>query len=152
MSVFRRTFVGWGVIPNLIIGVFIALIVWVVTWRYLMPLLLGIKYSWSDSKLWSDSLIYPGINVIFILAAASVGVLFSMFAGYMTILSAFFVILMLLPVAFGLPGLIYLITRHQYRMDYNRGKPVLAYIVVILVSNIAYLALGYGYAQLIGIA
>jgi len=37
-------------------------------------------------------------------------------------------------------------------MDYNKGKPVLAYIVVILISNIAYLALGYGYAQLIGIA
>lgn len=151
LTTFRRILVGWGVVPHILLGLLVALVLWVVAWRYIIPRMLKMEYRWRDPKLWRDSLIYPGINAVFVLAAATLVGLFSLMSGYLSILVLILAVLVLLPLILGIPGLLYLVIRHQYRMDFSGGHPVKAYIVVVLVTNFAYLALAFGYTALIGI-
>ena len=56
------------------LGLLIALLLWVVAWRYIMPRMLGTEYRWREARLWSDSLTYVGINVGVVLAMAALAV------------------------------------------------------------------------------
>ncbi len=155
LTTLRRVLVGWGIVPNLLVGLLVALVLWVVTWRYIMPRMLRTEYRWRDSRLWRDSLIYPGINAVLVLGAASiVAILFLASKDFwpMWIIAGLIVtVLIVLPVMFGVPGVIYLLKRHWHSFNVYRGQAVKAYFVVILITNFAYLALAFGYTALIGV-
>ena len=153
MSTVRRVLVGWGIVPTILLGLLMALVLWVVAWRYCMPRMLGIGYRWRSSRLWRDSLIYPGINAVVVLAATAVaGVLFLVSIGSLGYIAGLIVAaLVILPVLFGVPGVLVFLKRHLRSLDVSKGRAVTAYIVVILATNLAYAALAFGYAALMGI-
>lgn len=143
----RRSLSGWGIVPTILLGLLIALVLWVAAWRYCMPRILGMEYRWRSSKLWRDSLVYLGINAAVMLAAAAVALLgFFMADLIVASIGAALVILAL----FGVPSILLFIRRRRRSLGVSRGRAATAYIVVVLVANSAYLALIFGYAALIG--
>jgi len=132
-----------------------ALVVWVTTWRYVVPRMLGTEYHWRSSRFWRDALIYPGINAALLAGAIGiVGVLFliSNESWPIWILPGLLMFVLIgLPVAFALPGLIYLVRKHWQSFNASRSQAVTAYLVVILIANFVYLALAAGYSALIGV-
>ena len=155
LAALRRILVGLGIVPNLLVGLLIALAVWIVVWRYIMPRMVGIEYSWRSFRLWRDALIYPAINAVLVLGAASiVGIVYLVSEEFwvMWIIAGLILgILVIVPVVFAIPGVIYLLKWHWHRFNVTRSKAVLAYIVVILITNVAYLALASSYTALIGV-
>lgn len=149
----RRVLVGWGIVPNLLVGLLMALVMWVIVWRYIVPRMLGTEYRWRGSRLWRDSLIYPGINAVLLLGGASiVGAFFLSPIPFLAIIPGLIVaVLIVLPVLFAVPSVIYLLRRHVRSLGVSKSQAVTAYIVVILIANFAYLALAFGYAALIGV-
>jgi hypothetical protein len=158
LTTVRRSLRGWGTVPTIVLGLLIALLLWVVAWRYFMPRMLGIEYRWRDSRLWQDSLTYLGINAGVVLAAAALagGVLLlayitGFYLGTAGVVAVLVVAAVLILVAlFGLPSILLFVRRHRRRFDVSRGRAATAYIVVVLVANSAYLALAFGYAALVG--
>jgi hypothetical protein len=150
----RRALLGWGIVPPLLFGLLMALVLWVVAWRYCMPRILGMEYRWRDSKLWRDSLLYLGINAAVMLAAAAIaagafllGALTGMGGFTAGLIVAALVILVAL---FGVPSILLFLRRHRRRLGVSKGRAATAYIVVVLVANSAFLALAFGYAALVG--
>jgi len=154
----RRSLLGWGIVPPLLFGLLMALLLWVVAWRYCMPRMLGIEYRWRDSKLWRDSLVYLGINAAVMLAAAAIaagayflGSLMGSLIGTAGVMAGLIVAaLVILAALFGVPSILLFLRRHRRRLGISRGRAATAYIVVVLVANSAYLALVFGYVALVG--
>jgi hypothetical protein len=159
LTTVRGSLRGWGVVPPILLGLLIALLLWVVAWRYIMPRMLGVEYRWREARLWSDSLTYVGINAGVVLAIAFLaggafllslfmGVYIGSTAGYV---AALVVVAVLISVAlFGVPSILVFIRRQRRKLGVSRGRAAAAYIVVVLVANAAYLALAFGYAALAG--
>jgi len=159
LTTLRRSLAGLGIVPTILLGLLIAILLWVVAWRYLMPRMLGMEYRWRDSKLWSDSLTYLGINAGVALAMAVVasgvfllalfvGVFIGSTAGYVAALVVAAV--PMLVALFGLPSILLFVRRRRRELGVSGGRAAAAYIVVVLVANAAYLALAFGYAALAG--
>jgi hypothetical protein len=150
----RRSLLGWGIVPTLLFGLLMALVLWVVAWRYCMTRMLGMEYHWRSSKLWRDSLIYPGINAAAMLAAIGiVGVSYFLgsLIGMVWFMAGLIVaVLVILAALFGVPSILLFLKRHRRSLGVSRSRMVMAYIVVALVTNFAYLALACGYAALMG--
>ena len=140
------------------LGLLIALLLWVMAWRYIMPRMLGREYRWREARLWSDSLTYLGINVGVVLAGAALATgVFALayFTGVLIDTAAFVaaaVIAAALMAAalFGVPSILIFARRSRRGPDVSRGRAAGAYIVVVLVANAAYLALAFGYAAVVG--
>jgi hypothetical protein len=159
LTTVRRSLAGVGTVPTILLGLLIALLLWVVAWRYFMPRMLGMEYRWRDSRLWSDSLTYLGINAGVVLAIAAMaggafllalfmGVYIGSTAGYV---AALVVVAVLISVAlFGVPSILLFVRRQRRELGVSGGRAAGAYIVVVLVANSAYLALAFGYAALAG--
>jgi hypothetical protein len=151
----RRSLAGQGTAPTILLGLLIALLLWVVAWRYLMPRMLGMKYRWRDSRLWRDSLAYLGINVGVVLAAAALaGWVFvpAFLAGRAGLVAALILAAALMGAAlFGLPSILIFVRGRRREPGVSGGRAARAYITVVLVANAAYLALAFGYAALAGI-
>lgn len=157
----RQSLLGWGIVPPLLFGLLMALVLWVVAWRYCMPRMLGTEYRWRNSKLWHDSLIYLGINAAVILAAAAIAAAVVFSAGAIAALSVgveFIIaiamtiaLLVVLAALFGVPSILLFARREGRRLGISGERAATAYIVVVLVANCAYLALGVGYAALVGV-
>jgi hypothetical protein len=159
LTTVRRSLVGLGTVPTILLGLLIALLLWVVAWRYFMPRMLGMEYRWRDSRLWSDSLTYLGINAGVVLAVAIVVPVVAFFVVYFMwfpistseLVTALIVAaLLVLSVLIGLPGILLFVGRQRRKLGVSRGRAAWAYIVVVLVANAAYLALAFGYAALAG--
>ncbi len=152
----QRPFLGLGMIPTIVIGWVLALLLWVVVWRYIMPLLLKREYRFSSSKLWLESLVCPGVNTAVLLVAALIAGLYSLLATLGSGLEMIMTLLLLLlvPVAgfalLGVPGVWLSFRRHLRSSGISGGRAIVAYIVVTLVANVAYVALAIGYASLTG--
>jgi hypothetical protein len=155
----RQSLAGFGTVPTVLLGLLIALLLWVVAWRYIMPRMLGMEYRWRESRLWSDSLTYLGINAGVVLAVAFLvggALLLSLFlgvyigsaAGYVAVLVV--VAILILIGLFGVPSILLFVRRQRREMGVSGGKAAGAYIVAVLVANAAYLALAFGYAALAG--
>jgi len=151
---------GWGMVPPILIGLLIALLLWVVAWRYIMPRMLGTEYRWREARLWSDSLTYLGINVGVVLAAAALAggaVLLALFMGAYVgssagSVAALVVAAILIAIAaFGVPSILLFVRKQRREGRAAGGRAAGAYIVVVLVANAAYLALAFGYAGLAGV-
>jgi hypothetical protein len=159
LTAVRRSLRGWGIVPTILLGLLIALLLWVVAWRYIMPRMLGTDYRWREARLWSDSLTYVGINVGVVLAAAALATgVFALayFAGVLIDTAAFVaaaVVAAALMVAalFGVPSILLFARKQRRKLGVSGGRAATAYIVVVLVANAAYLALAFGYAALMGV-
>jgi hypothetical protein len=158
LTTVRQSLRGWGIVPTILLGLLIALLLWVVAWRYFMPRMLGMEYRWRDSRLWSDSLTYLGINagVVLALAVLAGGVfLLAYITGFYLGTAGFVAVLvvaavLILVALFGLPSILLFVRRQRRELGVSRGRAAWAYIVVVLVANFAYLALVFGYAALAG--
>ena len=140
------------------LGLLVALLLWVVAWRYFMPRMLGTEYRWREARLWSDSLTYLGINIGVVLAAAALATGVFALAYFMGVLigTAGFVAVavvaavLIAAALFGVPSILLFVRRHRRKPGVSGGRAALAYIVVVLVANSSYLALAFGYAALAG--
>ena len=158
LTAVRRSLVGWGIVPTILLGLLIALLLWVVAWRYCMPRMLGMEYRWRDSKLWRDSLVYLGINAGVVLAVAAMAggaFLLVFFTGYLIgtpgLVAGLIVAALLILVALsGVPSILLFVRRQRRELGVSGRRAAAAYIVVVLVANSAYLALAFGYAALAG--
>jgi hypothetical protein len=158
LTAIRRSLAGLGTAPTILLGLLIALLLWVVAWRYIMPRMLGMEYRWRGSRLWSDSLTYLGINVGVVLAVAALaagafvlGVLVGSFVGAgLFVAGAVVAAVLMVPAVFGVPSILLFARSRRRELGVSRGRAAGAYIVVVLVANAAYLALAFGYAALAG--
>jgi hypothetical protein len=150
LTTVRRSLRGWGIVPTILLGLLIALLLWVVAWRYFMPRMLGMEYRWRDSRLWQDSLTYLGINagVVLAVAAAMAGGVY-----LLAHLAGFYIVaaLLILVALFGVPSILLFVRRQRHKLGVSGDRAAGAYIVVVLVVNSAYLALAFGYAALMGV-
>jgi len=121
--------------------------------------MLGMKYRWRDSRLWSDSLIYLGINAGVVLVAAVLVPVVVFFLAYFVgsfvrtpelLIGLIVAALVILALLVGLPSILLFVRRQRRELGVSGGRAAWAYIVVVLVANFAYLALAFGYAALAG--
>ncbi|MCJ7576069.1 MAG: hypothetical protein MUO80_05280 [Dehalococcoidia bacterium] len=159
LTTVRRSLQGWGIAPIILLGLFIALLLWVAAWRYCMPRMLGMEYRWRDSRLWRDSLTYLGINAAVVLALAAVAggaLVLAYFMGFLIGTAGFVAVLivaalLILAALFGVPSILLFVRTQRRELRVSAGRAATAYIVVVLVANCAYLALAFGYAALAGV-
>jgi hypothetical protein len=159
LTAIRRSLAGLGTAPTILLGLLIALLLWVVAWRYIMPRMLGMEYRWRGSRLWSDSLTYLGINVGVVLAVAALAAgafLLALLMGAYIGSNAGYVVglvvagILIAVAAFGVPSILLFARSRRRELGVSRGRAAGAYIVTALVANAAYLALAFGYAALAG--
>lgn len=158
LTTVRRSLARLGIVPIVLLGLLIALLLWVVAWRYIMPRMLGTEYRWREARLWSDSLTYLGINVgvVLAMAALAAGVIVLAFLMGSIVGTAGFVAvavvagLLIAVGVFGVPSTLLFVRRQGREMGVAGGRAAGAYIVVVLVANAAYLALAFGYAAVVG--
>ena len=154
MCIRDRVLTGWGIIPNMIIGLLLAALTWVAAWRYIMPRMVKADYSWRSPALWKDSLIYPAINTVALLGASSiVGLLYLASGNNWTIWILALLILIIvvgIPVVFAIPSVVYLLRKGWYKFNATKSRVEFAFFVVVITSNIVYLLLSLGYTALIG--
>ena len=159
LTTIRRSLAGVGTVPIILLGLLIALLLWVVAWRYIMPRMLWIGYRWGDSRLWSDSLTYLGINLGVVVAIAFLaggafllslfmGVYIGSSAGYVAALAVAGILIAV--AVFGVPSILLFVRRQRRESGVSGGRAAGAYILVVLVANAAYVALAFGYAALAG--
>jgi hypothetical protein len=158
LTTVRRSLRGWGPVPTILLGLLVALLLWVVAWRYFMPRMLGTEYRWREARLWSDSLTYLGINAGVVLAAAALAAgafVLAFFMGSFAGTAGFVAVavvagLLMLTAVIGLPSILLFVRKQRRELGVSGGRAAAAYIVVVLVANSAYLALVFGYAALAG--
>jgi hypothetical protein len=155
----RQSLAGLGTVPTVLLGLLMAILLWVVAWRYIMPRMLGMEYRWRASRLWSESLTYLGINAGVVLAVAALAggaFVLAYFMGFLIGSTAGFVALLVVGVIlivvalFGVPSILLFVRRQRRELGVSGGRAAGAYIVVVLAANAAYLALAFGYAALAG--
>jgi hypothetical protein len=146
-----------------VISLLAALLVWLVVWRYGMPRLLGVKYRWRDLRFWHDALrwavAYPlAIAVVCGAPVAAVLWLSSQIYGSMQavllivgVIVLFAAGLVLLATSLGVPSLILFAREQSRRLGISKGQAVRAYVVVVLVANVAYLLLAAVCMALVGV-
>ena len=159
LATIRRSLAGFGTAPTILLGLLIALLLWVVAWRYIMHRMLGMEYRWRGSRLWSDSLTYLGINAGVVLAVAALAggaLVLAYLMGFLIGSTARFAallvvgVLLLVVALFGVPSILLFVRRQRRELGVPGGRAAGAYIVVVLAANAAYLALAFGYAALAG--
>jgi len=131
------------------ISIVVALVLWLVAWRYTMPRMLGVEYRWLDLKLWRDAfgwaLVYPLTNVVALVAAV---VLYVVTCG--TGLSVMAIPLLLIA-WLGLVSLFFFSRERSRTLGVSKGRAAAAYILVVLLANAVYLPFAVCYAVLVGV-
>lgn len=153
----QKPFLGLGMVPALAFGLVLALLLWVIAWRYTMPRLLKIDYHFGSSKLWLESLVCPGIDLAALAVMAVIAGLYpwlaSLESGFALI--AGLMLLIVVPVALisvlGVPGIMLSYRKHLRNSGASARRVVLAYVIVTLAANTAYLSLATGYMALTGV-
>ena len=160
--------VGFWTLPA---AVLLALALWVVAWRYLMPRILKTPYRWGDWRLWRDAigwaLIYPLSNAAALAVVAlpvwlvwALGSRFGEqatdwtgFLGVTCLAGCFLVVgasIVLLASSIGLVSG-YLFARVQSRTKgISRDRALGAYAAVVALTNTVYTVLALAYAILVG--
>jgi hypothetical protein len=129
---------GYSVLFALIIGV----VIWVLAWKYLMPIFLGIKEK-HPMLAWYYALIYPGINLVLIIFP---GALFYLF--YLMNETAMSFAMLFLVLGGAIIVIFSLI--HGGRLGVSRGRAIGAFVLTSLCSNAVYLLLAAGFAWFLG--
>lgn len=129
------------------LSILIALGLWVVAWRLLMPRLLGVTPSWRSPLFWREALgwafLYPVSNVFVGMLAL---LLIALTVGLGTIVAAPLLVLS----AVGGVNLFFFV-RRQARNQVPKGRAALAYLAVAGAANAAYLLYAVIYMALAGV-
>lgn len=134
---FEEQALGCCIIFALIIGV----MVWVLAWRFLMPVFLGKEASHVKPD-WYEALTYPAINLVFIIFPGSVLYLFFLLGLTAPALAIQFLIGG--GISIGLFALI-----HSRKLGVSRGKAIRAFIFTSLSGSAAYLVLAVAFAWIV---
>jgi hypothetical protein len=126
-----------------LLGFIVALALWIIGWRYLMPRLLGGTYRGDAGKLWTSALLYTVINIALMLP----GIILYLFwatTGNAIAMATLFLL-------FGGVAVVIFALRHIRRLSDKESVALRAFILVTLASNGAYLVLALIYSKLTGI-
>jgi len=144
-SVFSRFLTGMeeGALGYSIAFAIIAgLLIWVFAWRLLMPVFLGKDAGEAARVNWPYALIYPAVNLVFIIFPGSLLYLVFLLGGDTPALAIQF--LLGAGISIGLFTLI-----HSKKLEVSRGKAIRAFILTSLCSSAAYLVLAVAFAFLV---
>lgn len=146
-------------------SVAVALALWAVAWRYVMPLMLKVTYRWRDRRFWLDaakwSLLYPLTNLV---PAAIIALL--LLIGNSTLenalpdgarvvllisglIAALVSVVALSLTLWGPVSLALFIRDRTQALGVSKARAFGAYAVVVIIANIAYLLAALGYAVLV---
>jgi hypothetical protein len=131
-----------------VVSILVAVLLWLVVWRYTMPRLLDISYTWREFRLYCHALgwalLYPLTNsVLFGLAL----VLGPLTAGVSILLGAPLLFVTLL----GILSLALFTYWSSQTLKTSPGRAVRAYIVVALASNALYVVYVLSCRTLLGL-
>ena len=127
----------------------LALVIWLVCWRAVMPRRLGCAYTWLDLTFWRDALVWPLLNGV-VGAAFFVSGRFALYSNVdlMTVWGVLILIGLIVGIGYILVGMPVSFDRlsHLYG-DRWRGVRS-GYWIVAMLANFSYLILGLLYASL----
>ncbi len=130
-----------------VVSFVMALLVWLVAWRYVMPRMLGMAYHWLDFKLYRDALgwalLYPLTNGVLLAAAA---LLIPVTAGASLLIGAPVLFVTLL----GAVSIFFFARWRSRALGVSKARAAWAYVVVTLIANVVYLVFAIGYTALVG--
>jgi hypothetical protein len=130
-----------------VVSLMVALLVWLVAWRYMMPRILGMEYHWLDFRLYRDALgwalLYPLTNGVLLAVAA---LLVPVTAGASLLIGAPVLFVTLL----GAVSIFFFVRWSSRALGVLKARAAWAYIVVTLIANIVYLVFAIGYSALVG--
>ena len=130
-----------------VVGFVVALLVWLVAWRYIMPWMLGMEYHWLGLTVYRDAfgwaLLYPLTNGVLLAVAA---LLVPVTAGLSLMIGAPVLFVTLL----GMVSILFFARWSSRTPGVSKKRAALAYVVVILIANVAYLVFAVGYTALVG--
>jgi hypothetical protein len=133
-----------ALISSFFFAIIIGLLVWIFAWTLLMPRFLGQASGQQPRIRWYYSLIYPCINIVFMVFPGSI--LYILFLIGVTIPS-----LMVLFVILGGAIIGFFTLFHGGHLGVARGKAILAFILTSLVSSTAYLILAVVFAVIVNV-
>jgi hypothetical protein len=141
-SRFRAAAINISVGPIYLFAFIVAILVWVLAWQYIMPLFLKKDPDYTKLK-WYHALLYPAVNIVFIIVPGAIIYLaFLMGMGMPALLAQF---LLSAAVSIGFFMLV-----HRNRLGVGRGKAFTAFILTSLSSSAVYMLLALGFAFLVG--
>ena len=139
----------WAIRQTLtsVLSLVVALLLWLAAWRYTMPRLLGIAYSWRGITLYRHALgwalLYPLTNGVVLGLTVLVGALT---AGTAFLLGA---PLLLVTLVGGLSVLLFVRWSSQ-TLGISQGRALGAYVVVAILSNVLFLMFALAFATWMG--
>jgi len=133
-----------GGIIAFLFGLAVAVVFWILAWRYLMPRLLGEGYKGSISTLRRYALSYIGLNFVLFIPGVIIYLFWSFSADY----ALAFVILF---IVFGGANILFFVSKDLGRLGVSKGLALKAYAKVTLASNGAYLLFAIAYLKLTGV-
>jgi hypothetical protein len=143
-----------GVILSLtwLISLLVGVSAWVVAWRVIMPRRLGVPYRWRGWKLYGDAVawafVYPIMNGVVLVA---VGLICGV--SYLILGSAWPAVVVGLPlmlVVLGLGNAFFYALWQAKNLQIKHGRAFGAYMLVVLMANILYLAFAASYGAIVG--
>lgn len=148
-----------GVVLSLtwLISLLVGVSAWVVAWWVVIPRRLGVPYRWRGWKLYGDALawaiIYPVMNGVVLVAAGLIcGVSSSMLTTTWPVVAIFGlpVGLPVMFVALGLGNAYFYALWQAKNLQIKRGRAFGAYMLVVLMANVLYLAFAASYGAIAG--
>jgi hypothetical protein len=131
-----------------VLSLTVAVLLWLVVWRYTMPRLLGISYSWHESTLYRHALgwalLYPLTNGVLFALTLVLGLLTT---GVCILLGAPILFITLL----GTLNLIFFTSWSLRALGASPGRALGAYIAVAFLSNVLYLAFALACGTVLGL-
>ena len=130
-----------------VVSLVVALLVWLVAWRYVMPRILGMEYHWLDFRLYRDALgwalLYPLTNGVLLAVAA---LLVPVTAGASLLIGAPVLFVTLL----GAVSIFFFARWSSRTLGVLKARAAWAYIIVTSIANVMYLVFAIGYTALVG--
>ena len=153
-----------------IVALVVAASTWLVNWRWIMKWRLGRDYGWRDGRLWNDawgwSLLYLATNIIVAGIAALIALAFNkillLILQFIQKEVPFRTEFVINDISYWLAGIIsaiaicslinaYLFSRAHFKKEQiSKGRAFGAYMLVVLIANLAYLVFAFSYAFLVG--
>ena len=149
-----------GKVRGMILGLtwFLSLLVgvgaWLVAWWAVIPRRLGVTYRWRERRLYGDALLwavfYPVLNGVVLVAAGMLCGAPILFTGTIWPAVPMFGLPVMI-VALGLGNAYFYARRQAQSLQVTRGRAFGAYMLVVLVANVLYLAYAASYAAIVGV-
>jgi hypothetical protein len=133
-----------AIASSVLFALVIGLVVWTLAWYFLMPRFLGFGSGRHSNLAWYMALVYPGLNIVFMIFPGSVFYLFFLLGIPVPSLVGVFLVL-----GGAIIGLFALI--HGNRMGVRRSRAVGAFVLTSLCGSAAYLALALAFAKIINV-